>query len=109
MRADIQAMIDKTDSLTNELNEFATSINQILDRGNKPTTSLVDDWSEAAHRSVVLLDELKAFAAFLQEDAANVTTEEITALAASQLEFHVAQTHQDAVIRRMKKALGIIP
>jgi hypothetical protein len=109
MRDDIKAMVDKTDQLTKELNQHADMLTVILDRGNKPSINFVDGWSSIASRSVELLDELRTFAAFLRRDVANVESEEIAELADSQILFHAAQIRQDAVIRRTKKALGLIP
>lgn len=108
MRDDVAQMVEKMDANRKEIEGFIKRLEMILDRGNRPPASLVDQWSEAQSKTVKILPELLALAEVLSADLENVSDEDTVALRNSQALFHRAQKRQGEVILRVKKAIGSI-
>lgn len=108
MRADVSQMIEMMDALRKDTDEVTEGLTRILDRGNLPSTSLVDRWSENSTRAVQLLPEMSVLAARLEMDIENVSEEDTQELLKSQDLFRASQERQGVVILRTKKALGLI-
>lgn len=109
MRTDVAQMIDKTDALRRDIDELTENLERILDRGNRPSISFVNNWGELSKRSLSLLPEMIQLTALLAEDIKNVSEEDTQELIKSQSLFRDAQAHQSEVILRTKKSLGMIP
>lgn len=109
MRADVAQMINKMDTLRKDVDELTENLERILDRGNRPSISFVNNWSELSKRSLNLLPEMTQLAALLVEDIENVSEEDTQELIKKQSLFRDAQARQSEVILRTKKSLGMIP
>lgn len=109
MRDDARQMIEKMDENRKEIEAFIERLQIILDRGNRPAASLVDEWGTAQSKTVQLLPEVLALTDVLAADIENVSDEDIQGLMNSQALFKAAQLRQGDVILRSKKALGLIP
>ena len=109
MRADVAQAIKHINELVESTNKISDDLDLILDRGNKPSIDFVDNWAINARKAVQLTDELSLLGNTLAMDLENVTEDDTTPLLEAQERFRASQARQTDVIRRSKKALGLIP
>lgn len=102
-------MLAKMDAIRTSTDEIVANLETILERNNKPGIALVDHWGVNQAQAVLLMKELTSFADHLARTADTLTEEDTSALLESQERFRASQERQGDVIRRVKKAVGMIP
>lgn len=108
MRADIATMIERLDAQFMETNRISMKLEQIIDRGNRPTISMVDSLGRNNAHIQLLLADLMIFTEQLAASGENVPNEEIQALKESLTQFQLSQMQHGKVIQRLKNELGFI-
>lgn len=109
MRDDVAQAIKNINELIESTDKISDNLNHILDRGNKPSINFVDDWATNSQKAMRLVTELSLLGDILAMDIQNVTEDDTVPLLEAQERFRVSQARQTDVIRRSKKALGMIP
>lgn len=109
MHEDIVEMVKKMDRQIEITDQLSREVTQVLDRGNRPSILMTDRWSAHASEVVRLVDEMRELSDRLMANVGQLSDDDIRMLQESQSRFKISQDKHGEVVRRTKKALGLIP
>jgi hypothetical protein len=107
MAVDVEQLIEDLHNNAEKTEEVIASATLMMDRGNRPTMSMINDWAAMSQEAVRLVELLRTALAWL--DPETVTQKEIARIMVAQMRFNEAQQNYIPVIARLKKHLGMIP
>jgi hypothetical protein len=108
MRSDITAIIQNLDIRVKATDGLTDDLNFVLDRGNRPSISLINQLGQNNSDIQRELLELEALIDGLAIGVDSISDEDLAALKDAQKGFTAAQERHGQVILRTKKALGLI-
>lgn len=107
MNADVEKLIEDLHNHADNTEEIIKAANLVMDRGNKPSIAMVDDWAAMSRESLRLLEQLRTLDKWLNPET--VTEADIARIMIAQMRFNETQQNYGTVITRVKKHLGMIP